>query len=81
MSPCGYGHGVSPCLCVSPCLHVDRDTECLHVDMDMECLHVDTDTEFIMSYMEISMWIWIVTWRSPWFWIDITKYDIALCEG
>ena len=80
MSACGYGHEVSPCF------HVDTDTECLHVymwietqsvsmspcvfpclhvDMDMECLHVDTDTEGIMSYMEISMWIWIVTWRSP----------------
>ena len=36
MSPCGYGHGVSPCL------HVDMDMECLHfhVDMDMECLHI-----------------------------------------
>ena len=80
MSLCGCGHGVSPCF------HVDTDTECLHVcmwietqsvsmspcvfpclhvDMDMECLQVDTDTECIMSYMEISMWIWIATWRSP----------------
>ena len=29
MSPCAYGHGVSPCLHMSPCLHV----ECLHVSM------------------------------------------------
>ena len=39
MSPCGYGHGGSP------------------------CLHVDTGTECIMSHMEVSMWMWIVTWR------------------
>ena len=50
MSLCGCGHEVSPCL---------------HVDMDTECLHVDTDTECIMSYTEMSTWIWIVTWRSP----------------
>ena len=37
MSPCGYGHGVSPCL------HMDMDMECLHISMGIqttECLHV-----------------------------------------
>ena len=62
MSPCGYGHGVSPCL------HVDTDMECLHVSMWIQTWSVLWVTwrspcgygcRVYLVSMSVS------TWRSP----------------
>ena len=63
MSPCGYGHGVSPCVHVDMDLKIFYISMCLwiwrvsmfpcvsisYVDMDMECLYMSPCLQGNMS--------------------------------